>query len=40
MGRWSDLTGRGSGAAYAARYAELASAGVEVPGEARLLTPG
>lgn len=36
MSRWSELTGGSGGADYAARFAELAAAGVDVHGEARL----
>jgi SAM-dependent methyltransferase len=34
--RWGDLTGGDAGAQYAARFAELASGGTDVHGEARL----
>jgi SAM-dependent methyltransferase len=36
MSRWADLTGGNSGAAYAARFAELAACGADMHGEARL----
>lgn len=36
MSRWSELTGGNSGAAYAARFADLAASGADVHGEARL----
>src|SRR5882757_10954674 len=36
MSRWADLTGGNSGAAYAARFAELAASGADMHGEARL----
>ncbi|MBD2892388.1 tRNA 5-carboxymethoxyuridine methyltransferase [Actinomadura sp. RB99] len=36
MSRWSDLAGESSGAAYAARFADLVAAGADVHGEARL----
>ncbi|NJC74052.1 class I SAM-dependent methyltransferase [Planosporangium thailandense] len=36
MSRWSELTGGSAGPGYAERFAELAAAGVDVHGEARL----
>ncbi|WP_405139814.1 class I SAM-dependent methyltransferase [Sphaerisporangium sp. NBC_01403] len=36
MSRWAELTGGGSGAEYASRFARLADSGVDVHGEATL----
>jgi SAM-dependent methyltransferase len=36
MSRWRELTGGDAGAGYASRFAELAAAGADVHGEARL----
>lgn len=36
MTRWADITGGGTGAEYAARFARLAASGADVHGEARL----